>query len=91
MEVREGLLYSKSHEWVKEEGDVVVIGLTDFAQSELSLIHIYASAAGYLSDGRGACGGKRVPWRESYNDTASICCKICCSQSGDSGEGCRGS
>ena len=35
MEVREGLLYSKSHEWVKEEGDVAVIGLTDFAQSEL--------------------------------------------------------
>ena len=25
----------KSHEWVKEEGDVAVIGLTDFAQSEL--------------------------------------------------------
>lgn len=35
MEIREGLLYSKSHEWVKEEGDEVVIGLTDFAQSEL--------------------------------------------------------
>ena len=35
MEVREGLLYSKSHEWVKGEGDVAVIGLTDFAQSEL--------------------------------------------------------
>lgn len=35
MEVREGLLYSKSHEWVKEEGDEVVIGLTDYAQSEL--------------------------------------------------------
>ena len=35
MELREGLLYSKSHEWVKEEGDEVVIGLTDFAQSEL--------------------------------------------------------
>ena len=35
MEVWEGLLYSKSHEWVKEEGDVAVIGLTDFAQSEL--------------------------------------------------------
>lgn len=35
MEVREGLLYSKSHEWVKEEGDIVVIGLTDYAQSEL--------------------------------------------------------
>ena len=35
MELREGLLYSKSHEWVKEEGDVAVIGLTDYAQSEL--------------------------------------------------------
>ena len=32
---REGLLYAKSHEWVKEEGDVVTIGLTDYAQSEL--------------------------------------------------------
>lgn len=29
------LKYSKSHEWVKEEGDVMVIGLTDFAQNEL--------------------------------------------------------
>ena len=35
MELREELLYSKSHEWVKEEGDVAVIGLTDYAQYEL--------------------------------------------------------
>ena len=35
MELREELLYSKSHEWVKEEGEVAVIGLTDYAQSEL--------------------------------------------------------
>ena len=35
MKSREGLLYSKSHEWVKEEGDIAVIGLTDYAQSEL--------------------------------------------------------
>lgn len=35
MELREDLLYSKSHEWVKEEGEVVIIGLTDYAQSEL--------------------------------------------------------
>src|SRR5699024_3949401 len=33
--LREGLLYSKSHEWVKEEGEEVLIGLTDYAQSEL--------------------------------------------------------
>ncbi len=35
MELREGLLYSKSHEWVKEEGEEILIGLTDYAQSEL--------------------------------------------------------
>jgi len=27
--------YSKEHEWVKVEGDVVRIGITDFAQDEL--------------------------------------------------------
>nr|WP_144928432.1 glycine cleavage system protein GcvH [Paenibacillus bovis] len=30
-----GLLYSDEHEWVKEEGDKVRIGITDFAQDEL--------------------------------------------------------
>lgn len=35
MELREELVYSKSHEWVKEEGEEMVIGLTDYAQSEL--------------------------------------------------------
>ena len=29
------LKYTKDHEWVKVEGDVIVIGITDFAQSEL--------------------------------------------------------
>ncbi|HIU26497.1 MAG TPA: glycine cleavage system protein GcvH [Candidatus Copromorpha excrementigallinarum] len=35
MELRDELKYTASHEWVKEEGDQVVIGLTDYAQSEL--------------------------------------------------------
>lgn len=35
MKLEKELLYSKSHEWVKEEGDGVLIGLTDYAQSEL--------------------------------------------------------
>lgn len=35
MEIREELKYAKSHEWVKEEGDVVSVGLSDYAQSEL--------------------------------------------------------
>ena len=28
----EGLYYSESHEWVKVEGNVAVLGITDFAQ-----------------------------------------------------------
>ena len=47
MEIREGLLYAKSHEWVKEEGDVVTIGLTDYAQSELGdLVFVNLPEAG---------------------------------------------
>jgi glycine cleavage system H protein len=29
------LKYTKDHEWVKIEGDIATIGITDFAQSEL--------------------------------------------------------
>lgn len=35
MSVEKGLLYAKSHEWVKEEGGEFVVGITDYAQSEL--------------------------------------------------------
>lgn len=30
-----GLLFSKDHEWVKFDGDVATIGITDYAQSSL--------------------------------------------------------
>ena len=33
--VIEGLLYSESHEWVKVEGDLAIIGVSDFAQAEM--------------------------------------------------------
>ncbi|WP_347862457.1 glycine cleavage system protein GcvH [Salimicrobium sp. PL1-032A] len=35
MELPKDYLYSKEHEWVKEEGDKLRIGITEFAQSEL--------------------------------------------------------
>ena len=34
----EGLLYSESHEWVKKDGNVAIIGVSDFAQSEMGEI-----------------------------------------------------
>ncbi len=33
--ILEGLKYSESHEWVKVEGNVAIIGVTDFAQAEM--------------------------------------------------------
>lgn len=33
--VIEGLLYSESHEWVKVDGNVAIIGVSDFAQAEM--------------------------------------------------------
>ena len=31
----EGLKYSESHEWVKVEGNIAVVGVSDFAQKEM--------------------------------------------------------
>ena len=35
MNIPENLKYTKDHEWIKIEGDLAVVGITDFAQSEL--------------------------------------------------------
>jgi glycine cleavage system H protein len=35
MNIPSNLKYTKDHEWVKIEGDIATIGVTDFAQSEL--------------------------------------------------------
>jgi glycine cleavage system H protein len=35
MNIPSELMYTKDHEWIKIEGDVATIGITDFAQSEL--------------------------------------------------------
>jgi glycine cleavage system H protein len=35
MNIPSELKYTKDHEWIKIEGDIAIIGITDFAQSEL--------------------------------------------------------
>ncbi len=35
MNLPEDLRYAKTHEWVRQEGDVVTVGITDHAQEEL--------------------------------------------------------
>lgn len=35
MNIVEGVKYTKDHEWAKVEGNIVTVGITDFAQREL--------------------------------------------------------
>jgi len=35
MSIPEGLKYTREHEWVKIEGDVAIVGITEYAQGEL--------------------------------------------------------
>jgi glycine cleavage system H protein len=36
MSIPQDLFYAKTHEWVSLDGDIATVGITDFAQSQLS-------------------------------------------------------
>lgn len=47
MNIPEGLKYTKDHEWVKIDGNTAIIGITDFAQSELGdIVYIDINTVG---------------------------------------------
>ena len=47
MNIPNGLLYTKDHEWVKIDGTTATIGITDFAQGELGdIVYIDISTVG---------------------------------------------
>jgi len=47
MNIPEGLKYTKDHEWVKIEGNIATVGITDFAQSELGdIVYVDISSVG---------------------------------------------
>lgn len=47
MNFPENLLYTKDHEWIKVDGDIATVGVTDFAQSELGdIVYVDVSAVG---------------------------------------------
>lgn len=47
MTVPAELFYTKDHEWVKIEGDVATIGVTDFAQKELGdIVYVEVETVG---------------------------------------------
>jgi len=47
MNIPEGLKYTKDHEWVKIDGTTAIVGITDFAQSELGdIVYIDINTVG---------------------------------------------
>lgn len=62
MELKKDALYAKSHEWVVIDGDTAVIGISDFAQSELGdLVFVNLPEA-----------GDEVTAGESFADVESV-------------------
>jgi glycine cleavage system H protein len=48
MNIPEGLKYTKDHEWVKIDGNTAIVGITDFAQSELGdIVYIDINTVGH--------------------------------------------
>ncbi len=47
MNIPVGLKYTKEHEWIRTEGNVAYIGITDYAQSELGeIIYVEVETVG---------------------------------------------
>ncbi|EGK00344.1 MULTISPECIES: glycine cleavage system protein GcvH [Dysgonomonas] len=57
MNFPENLKYSKDHEWIKVEGDKAVVGITEFAQSELGeIVYVDVTTEGETIDKDGVFG-----------------------------------
>ena len=55
--VKDDRSYSKDHEWIKVEGDVAVVGITDFAQNSLhEITFVEISEVGTVLEANGECG-----------------------------------
>ena len=51
MNIPAGLKYSKDHEWVKIDGEIATIGITDFAQQELGdIVYVEIESIGEKLD-----------------------------------------
>lgn len=51
MNIPENLKYSQDHEWVRVEGDIAYIGITDFAQGELGdIVYVEVETEGETLD-----------------------------------------
>jgi glycine cleavage system H protein len=57
MQHPDNLLYSKTHEWIKVDGDTVTIGITDHAQNELGdIVYLEVKEPGEVVEVEGEFG-----------------------------------
>ncbi len=70
--ILEGLLYSESHEWVKAEGDLAVIGVSDFAQAEMGDI----TYVDLPSEGDEIAAGEEFGALESVKASSELYCPV---------------
>ena len=70
--IPEDLHYSEEHEWVRVEGDVVVIGITDFAQDQLGdIVYVDLPDVGGQVES-GSVGGEL----ESTKSVSDVFCPV---------------
>jgi glycine cleavage system H protein len=70
--VPEDLKYTKSHEWVRVEGDVATVGITDHAQQELTDI-VFCEVPAV---GRSLNAGEAAAVVESVKTASDIYCPV---------------
>ncbi len=68
MNIPADLKYTKTHEWVKIEGDLATMGITDYAQSELGDI-VFVDAP---TPGRAVTEGETIGSVESVKTVSDI-------------------
>ena len=57
MNIPQGLRYTKEHEWAGMKGDIVTIGITDYAQGELGdIVFIELPEVGTMVEAKSAFG-----------------------------------
>jgi len=72
MSVPEGLKYTKDHEWLKIDGDIVTVGITDFAQNSLGdIVYVELPEVGDSVD-----SGDSIGNIESVKAVAELYCPV---------------
>ena len=72
MQVPSDLRYTSDHEWARLDGDVVTVGITDFAQDALGdVVYVQLPAVGSQIEGGGVLGEV-----ESTKSVSEIYCPV---------------